>query len=418
MTSSPAAGSYPPPGFLRFWTGETVSSFGVYVTLISLQTLVVLELDGSAQQIGFLNAARLAPYLVLGVVVGALVDRRSRRPVMVVTDLLRAGLLLLVPLAWALDALTFPLLLGVVAAIGTASLVNDAASLSFVTRLIPDAHLQRAWARLDTSDAVAQTTGPALGGLLVRLVGAPLAVLVQAGAFLFSAVVVLGLRVGEPPPALDRPAPHLRREMAEGVRWIYRGSGLARLAVSTHVWFTANAVLGVVVAPYALLTLGLSPFQLGVATGLAGVGAVVGASVTTAVGRLLGTGGAIITARSLAVAACLVMALAGLGGTTGWTATLVLGAGQLLFGLDLGLSNSHEMAYRQRLTPDALQARTNITMRSLNRAVMVVGAPLAGLLADTAGIRPTLLLAAAVFAAATAVLVFSPFRSVREDAAA
>ncbi len=110
------------------------------------------------------------------------------------------------------------------------------------------------------------------------------------------------------------------------------------------------------------------------------------------------------------------MALAGLGGTSGWTATLVLGLGQPLFGVALGFSNSHEMAYRQGRTQDALQARTNITMRSLNRAVIVVVAPLAGLLADTAGIRPTLLLAATVFAAATAVLVFSPFRSVREDA--
>ncbi len=245
---------------------------------------MVLELDGSAQEIGFLNAARLAPYLVLGVVVGALVDRRSRRPVMVVTDLLRAGLLLLVPLAWALDALTFPLLLGVVAAIGTASLVNDAASLSFLTRLVPAAHLQRAWARLDTSDAVAQTTGPALGGLLVRLVGAPLAVLVQAGALpLLGGGRPRAARRGAP-PAPDRRLPALRREMAEGLRWIYRGSGLGRLAVSTHVWFAGNAVLGVVVAPFAA-----HPRALAVPVRcrhrLAGLGALVGAGVSTAVGR-------------------------------------------------------------------------------------------------------------------------------------
>ena len=70
----------------------------------------------------------------------------------------------------------------------------------------------------------------------------------------------------------------------------------------------------------------------------------------------------------------------------------------------MGLSNSHEMSYRQRMTPDALQARVNTTMRSFNRAVVVVVAPLAGLFADQVGLRPALVVAAVVFALAVSVL--------------
>jgi MFS family permease len=69
------------------------------------------------------------------------------------------------------------------------------------------------------------------------------------------------------------------------------------------------------------------------------------------------------------------------------------------------------MSYQQALTPDELQARTNTTMRSFNRAVIVTVGPLGGLLADQTGMRPALVIAATIFAAATLLLAASPFRS-------
>lgn len=88
---APAPVVFPPRGFRRFWCGEAISSLGTYVTLLALQTLVVLTLNGTAQDVGWLNSARWLPYLVLGLVVGALVDRVARRPVMIATDLARAA---------------------------------------------------------------------------------------------------------------------------------------------------------------------------------------------------------------------------------------------------------------------------------------------------------------------------------------
>ena len=126
-----------PPDFVRFWWGEAVSGMGTAVTTLALQTLVVVTMAGGATEVGWLNTARWLPYLVLGLVVGALVDRVRRRPVMVVTDLVRAALLGLIPLAWAVDALSLPVLLAIVLLFGTASVVNDAASLSFVPRVLP-----------------------------------------------------------------------------------------------------------------------------------------------------------------------------------------------------------------------------------------------------------------------------------------
>ena len=378
---------------------------------------MVVNLQGGAVQVGWLNSARWLPYLILGLVVGALVDRARRRPLMVATDVTRAVLLTSIPLAWALDLLTFPLLLIIVVVFGAVSLVNDAASMSFVPRLVPRAQLQRAHARLDGADAVAQTAGPAVAGALIRIIGAPLSVLVDAVTYLFSAVMVATLRTVPEPPSTSSARLSARRlaaEIGDGARWVYRGSGLRRLAVSTHVWFAAQAVLVVVMAPYAYLQLRLSPFQLGLVFATAGVGALIGATVSTAIGHRLGTGGAIICSYAVSSVGVVIMLSAGHRPAV-WAAFVALALGQLCHGWAMGVSNSHEMSYRQALTPDGLQARTNTTMRSLNRAVLVVVSPLAGLAAARFGFGPALIACAAIFGCAAMILALSPFRRARVD---
>ncbi len=138
---------FPSRSFLLFWRANAVSAFGSYITLLALQTLVVLTLHGSAAQVGWLNSARWLPYLVVGVVVGALVDRHARRPIMITTDLVQAVLLAAIPLLWWMDLLSFPTLLVIVMAYGTASVINGAAAMSFLPRLFAPRHLQRAHAR-------------------------------------------------------------------------------------------------------------------------------------------------------------------------------------------------------------------------------------------------------------------------------
>ena len=411
-TATPSgAGS---PEFRRFWWGEAVSGLGTAITALALQIGVLVTLGGGATQVGWLNASRWLPYLLLGLVVGALVDRVRRRPVLVATDLARAVLLGLIPLAWALDVLTFSLLLVVVLLFGTASLVNDAASQSFVPRLVPREGLQQAHARLDAADAVAQTAGPAMAGVLIRLVGAPLAVLVDAVTYLFSAATVASLRSVAEPVTAPRPsgAHRVAREVADGARWAYGASGLRRLALCTHVWFAGQAVLLVVVVPYGYGPLALTAWQLGLVFAVAGVGALAGAVTSTAFGNRCGTGGAIIASHAVSTVGVLAMLAAG-SVPAGWAAGAVLALGQLLHGWAMGTSNSHEMAFRQSRTPDDLQARTNTTLRSLNRAVIVVVSPLAGLLADRVGTRPVLVVAAAAFAVSALALALSPFRRER-----
>lgn len=399
------------PGFWTTWTASTVSSFGSYITTLAVGVLVVLTLDGGSTEVGLVNAAGWLPYLLFGLIAGVLVDRVRRRPLLIATDLGRGVLLAAIPVLALTGHLHLGWLVVVMAVFGLMSLVHDAAFQAFVPRLVPTGLLTPAHARFDQSDAVAQASGPAIAGGLVSLIGAPAAVLVDAATFLVSGVLLLfGVRVSEPPP---RPV-SLRGvpgEVMEGLRWVYRHATLAAFALTTHAWFLFSAIAGAVVTPFALRTLGLSPFALGLALAAAGVGALVGSLVAVRLGRRFGVGQVVVVCHTSTALAWALVALSG----SHWSGWVLFGAGQLVFGLGLGAENANTMGYRQTVTPDRLQGRMNATMRSFNRAMIVIGAPVGGLLGDAVGYRTMLWVAACGFLLVAVTLGLSRFRNARLD---
>jgi MFS family permease len=398
------------PGFGPFWAAFTVSSFGTYVTTLAVQVLVVLTLRGGAAEVGLVSAARWLPYLLFGVFAGVFVDRARRRPVLVATDLVRGVLLVAIPVLAVAGRLSLVVLIAFMVVFGLASLANDAAAQSFLPRLVPPRLLTPANARLDQSDAVAQTSGPALAGGLVSLLTAPWAVLVDAASYLASGLLLLRVPVAEP-PSRRFSLRGVRGEAAEGIRWVYRHRTLGPYVLSTHGWFLVNAIAGATLPPFALQTLGLSPFGLGLALSAAGVGGLLGALSATALGARFGAGRVVIASVLGNGTAWALIA----SGRYGWGGWVVFGAGQLLLGLTMGTANANEMGYMQAITPDHLQGRSNATRRSINRAMIVVGAPLGGVLADAVGYRPMLYAAAAGFGLVSASLALSPYRHARLD---
>lgn len=230
----------------------------------------MLTLHGGAAEVGLVSAARWLPYLLFGVFAGVFIERARRRPVLVTTDLVRCILLTAIPTLAVTHRLSLAVLVAFMSVFGLASLANDAASQSFLPRLVPQRLLTRANARLDQSDAVAQTSGPALAGGLVSLLTAPWAVLVDAASYLASGLVLLRVRVVEP-PARRLSLRGVRSEASEGLRWLYRHPTLRPQALSTHGWFLVNAIAGATLPLFALRTLGLSPFGLGLALAAGGV---------------------------------------------------------------------------------------------------------------------------------------------------
>ncbi|WP_226762235.1 MFS transporter [Arthrobacter sp. SO3] len=416
------------PAFVRFWLASTVSDFGTYITTLALSVLILVTMDGTPLDQGLVNAARWTPYLLFGLVAGVWIDRFPRRTVLVGGDVGRGLILTAVCVTAVTGAISVPTLMILMFTFGTLALTSDAAYQSFIPQLVPRSLLTQANARLQQSDTVAQTTGSAVAGGLVSLVTAPVALLVDAVSYFFSAAVLLTLErpSGQAPV---RSTQRLHRKVAEGLRWVYGHSHLAPLAWSTHLWFIGSAILGAVLPTVILNDLRLGSLGLGLVLGCSGIGAVVGTTLSTRLGHRWGTGNAMVTARLAQPFAIALVALAPLvaGGERPaelygsplhwpgelWAVFALAGFGQLLFGIAMGVEGPLEMGYQQAVTPDRLIARMSATRRSVNRGMIVIGAPVGGVIATVAGTDTALWAAAAFLLLASLVLLFSRFRDAR-----
>ena len=394
--------------FGRYWAAATISSFGTAVTAVAMPVLVIQGLKASAFSVGVVNAAQFVPYAVLGLIAGVYADRWRRQRILVWSSVGRAASLGALPVLWAFGALEVWTLVVLLLAFGAFSVFGFAATQSLLPQLVPRDRLVEANARLDQSDAAARTVGPALGGGLVGLLGAPVAIAVDAVSYLADAVLNAGLRVDEKPA--DRTVQrHLRREIGEGLRWTYRHPTLTPLAVSTHVWFVANAAGFTALAVVALREMGLSAFVFGLLVAASGMASLVGATASPTVGRRLGTGPAIIATRTVHPIAWILVAAA----PEIRAGVVLLGAALVLQGLAMGVENANDTGYWQVVTPDRLLGRANATRRSVNRSAGALGAILGGMALTLFDERVTLIGVAAVFAASAAIVALSPMRSVR-----
>lgn len=397
------------PGFRRFWASSTLGFFGLSVTTVTVEVLIINVLEASETQVGAIRAIQFLPYLLIGLVAGALIDRWRKKPTLVWTTAGTGLALGTIPLLWWLGHLS---LISVTAALFVASALGvftAAAQQSFLPDLVPRHGLVPANARLGQSMTVAQSSGPPLGGALAGLIGAPLGILAPAASQLGAALLVWKVDVDERPP--ERPErTSIWRDIGAGVRFIYSHRTLAPLAVSTQIWFVANAAAVTVFALFALRHIGLSPFLYGISLALAGVAGLAGAFCAPWIGRRLGEGNAVILARLLCAPAWTLVVLAP---DQQWWSFAFLGLAQAVHGFSMGLDDPNEMGYWQALTPRNLLGRVNATRRSANRTMAMVGALLGGVAVSAVGYAWTLWLIITVFAVSALVITASPYRGAR-----
>ncbi|NYE96026.1 MFS family permease [Psychromicrobium silvestre] len=412
------------PAFTLLWTASTVSSFGSYITSLALQLIIVVNLQGSSGDVAWVNSARWLPYALFGLIVGVMVDRLSKPRLLILSDFLRGVVLTAISVLGMMGLLTVPMIMVAMLIFGSLSLLGDAAHQSYLPQLVPRGLLAKANARIEQSDAIAQTTGQLVAGALIALIRAPLAFLVDAASYFFSALSIWRIKTPElsetrtelPPSesqaggspadqALAGEPPGLGQQILEGLRSVYAEPRLRAFAMSTHLWFIFNAMVGVSFTVYLVDSLKLGALGIGVILTGAGVGAVLGTSVTTRVGARIGPGKTILLSGAFDVLAFILIAaqsMLGLSGAQGadawWQLWLPLIVGQLCFGFSLGLGGAHELAYRVGVTPPRLIGRMSATMRSINRAMIVLGAPLGGLLVAWLGFSWVFWIIAAGFA--------------------
>jgi MFS family permease len=397
--------------FALLWTSTTVSTLGDATTTVALPLVALITLHASTLQIGIVSAASVGAWIVFGLTAGVWVDRLPKRPLLIVCDIARAAALLSVPIAAVTDVLTLAQLVVVAFVISVGSVFAGIGFQAYVPWVVAPERLLPANSQLQGSEQAASVGGPALGGALVQLVGAPATLLTDMASYLVSAVCLRGIGRGKAEPEPE-PAPPggLLAQIREGLSFVWRHPVLRPLALtaaSLNLWSTAFTTLSVV---FLVRTLHVSPGLVGVLLAADGVGGVLGAVV---VGRLVERLG---NARTLIVAVLVGPALSLLIPLT------TRGAGLLLFvvgtgGLAVFIIAFSVVArvYRQTVSPPQLLGRVTAVNKFISWGVLPIGALLAGALGSAIGNRPTMwVIAIGIVLTTPLAFAFSPLRSSRE----
>lgn len=391
--------------FVKLLAGQTVSLMGTQVTLFVMPLVAILTLRATVFEVGVLNALRLAPVIITAPLAGVWLDRTRRRPVLVACALGSALLIGLVPLAQTADFLSIGLLYVVVTLVGGLNVVFDVGALSYVPSLVGREHLMEANGKLQSSLAVAGIAGPAIGGLLVALITAPITLSVDAASYLCTAFGLISIRRPEPAPAVPEVLTPFRRQIAEGFRAVYGSKLLRALLTQTAVLNLSYGAYWTIFVVYAIRVLGLNAIKLGFVVGAASVGALFGALLASRARKALGMGRN-MTVATIGASTMLLLVLIPHG--AGVLTVLILMAAQFLYGINIGNINVNGITLRQIVTPKQVLARMNATYRMLLFGAPPLGSIIGGLLGAAIGLYPALLVALIVMISPVLWLFFSP----------
>ncbi len=395
--------------FRQLFLGDTISQFGTQMTFLALPVLAVRVLDANAFEMGLLGTFEFAAFLLIGLPAGAWVDRWRKQRVLVLNDLVRAAALATLPIAWLLDALSLPQMLVVALVVGASTVFFDVAYQSYLPELVEPDRISEGNAKLQASQSVAMVGGPGLAGLLIKLVGAPLTIALDAVSFVCSAWFISRIRhVDTPPPRETRRALHV--EIREGLSFVLRHPLLWRITASTSLGNFFTAMTGALLVLFALEELGLDAGQLGLAMGIGSVGGLLGALSATRVTDLVGEGRAIPLSVLLWIPAGLLMPLAG----TVVPALIAVMGSSFLMSFAAVLYNVTQVSFRQRLCPRPLLGRMNASIRFIVWGSMPVGSFLGGVLGSSIGVREVFWVGVAGSAVAALPVLLSPLLFMRD----
>ena len=410
MTLRPERGLWQHSDFLKLWSAETVSQFGTQFSALALPLTAVIVLHASVFEIAALNVVEFLPFVLVSLPAGVWVDRLPRRPILVLGDLARAGLLISIPIAYAFDALTIWQLYAVGFLVGIATVFFDVAYQSYLPALVDRHQLVEGNSKLEISRSSAQLGGPGLAGVLVDLLSAPVAIVFDAVSYLGSALLIFRIRKAEPPQKKHEAevSPRMRDEIAEGLRYVFHHPYLKSIAACTASFNFFGSLWFAVLLVYAVRVLDLRPGVIGLTFSLANLGALLAAFTAGRISARLGVGTTIIAASVLGGPMSLIAAFAPHGNA----ALLVLAPALLIGSFTNVLYNVTQVSLRQTITPGRIQGRMNSVMRFIVWGTIPLGALLGGALGTYVGLKETLIIGGIGCCLPFLPVLFSPVRSI------
>ena len=393
--------------FLKFWAGSAISDVGSQITALAVPLIAALTLDATPWQMGLLAAAGSAPILLVGLFAGVWADRVRRRPVLIAADLGRAALLLIVPLAAVSGVLRIELLYAVLLLTGALTVLFDVADMSFLPSLVTTDRIVEGNTKLKSTSSAAQVVGPSVGGVLVSLMTAPFALLVDALSFLISGAFIAATRVEEAAPETRGARAGVVEEITEGVRVVIGDRILRALASASATTILFGHMFKAVYVLYMTRVLGLSAMGVGLVFATGGVGSLAGSVVAERLARRFGPGPTMIGAQVAFGLAGTLVPLAVL--VPSWALPMIV-ASEFASWMAILVYWVNAISVRQAITPDRVLGRVNATMWFLAGGAKPIGAVIGGALGGALGVPLTLVVASFGMLLSFIWLLLSPVR--------
>ncbi|MFD8029848.1 MFS transporter [Streptomyces sp. NPDC059717] len=391
--------------FRRLWVGQTASQLGEHTSLVVLPLFAVLTLHAGAGQLGVLRAVGQAPILLLSLFVGAWVDRWRTRTLMVLADAGRALALGAAAVTGLLAGLGLPALLVLAFAVGALSVFFDVAYQASLVRLVERDQLVRGNSALEGSRSAAQIGGPALRGVLVSVLSAPIAVASSGVFFALSFLSIRRIDRRESIPERSERPPRVWRRIREGLRFVAGDASLRTVCLASAAFQFSFAAVMTVYLLFLPRDLHLSGTAVGLALAATGPGALLGSLLAARLPSRFGYGAVLVSAAALGDGVFLFVPA--LHSTSVATVPALLMV-NFVFGTFSQLVNVTVMAVRQTVTPDTMQGRAAATINFVGMGLTPLGSILGGLLAEAWGTRTSLLVTALGMLVSPALMTLSP----------
>lgn len=370
--------------YRQLWSSILISSVGAQVTMLALPLTAAILLHATATQMGLLVAMETLPFVLFSLPSGVLLDRVRKLPVYIVGESSLALVVASVPLVWWMGWLNMTWLYVVSFVIGTVNTTAGTAAQIVLTQVVPRGRLVEAHAKNALASSGAEVSGPAAAGALIKLVGAPVALLVDALLLLLSATILNGIRVTDVPhPQTDV---HFWRDLKLGVRFVIGKSILVSLAVTVGLWqLCYNAAL-VVQILFATRVLGLGEHAVGLCYMGMGIGTILASVYGNRISRHVGPGPCLVLGVAICGLGWLALAVAPVNGFGIAAFVLML----MCFSVGGVLIFINFLALRQAVTPAHLLGRMTSTMRWLILIPAGPGALIGGWMGEHLGLRYSL----------------------------
>jgi len=391
-----------------------ISQMGAKIAREALPLTAVLVLGAGPLAMSGLNIAASLPTLLMALHAGAFLDRIRRRPTMIVADLLRFLLLISIPIAAFFGLLSMTQLCIVAFFVSAATLAFDIADQAYLPGLVGRPQILQANAVKETTDAATEIVGPPLGGLLVQTIGGPFTILIDAVSYLFSALFLRRITVAEARRPTPAQRPNLTREIKDGLGVLWHDSVLRPLLYARFIRTFFGGLLGPFYVLYAVTTLHLTPFQLGLVVATGGVATLIGSAIVPRLVKLFPAGPGLIVAFTVKTIGYICVPLAGHAvGLSPWAGVAFLVAQQILADSSTGFFMVVERSLRQHRVPAELLARAGATTRLVNDAPIPFAALIGGVLAEHIGVHAVMWIAVIGYALSPVIAFFSEVRHLR-----